>query len=249
MTAVKRLYRAESYIGLSAGVSNDPEFADERRHRELMAEMSALKAMLNASASQQQTLDPETVGEQFLTKFREELSEAAKLKVELDAMYEAIAQTKREIATLHQTTGSESDEMHRVTNELDAVVTGTEGATETILCSAEIIDEMANTLSARLAGQDQELANDIQDNVIKIFEACNFQDLTGQRITKVVSTLRFVEDRIIQMMNIWGGIETFKDIEVEQKDVREGDATLLNGPALDTDTDVASQDDIDALFA
>ena len=249
MTAVKRLYRAESYIGLSTGVSNDPEFADERRHRELMAEMSALKAMLNASASQQQTLDPETVGEQFLTKFREELSEAAKLKVELDAMYEAIAQTKREIATLHQTTGSESDEMHRVTHELDAVVTGTEGATETILCSAEIIDEMANTLSARLAGQDQELANDIQDNVIKIFEACNFQDLTGQRITKVVSTLRFVEDRIIQMMNIWGGIETFKDIEVEQKDVREGDATLLNGPALDTDTDVASQDDIDALFA
>ena len=66
-------------------------------------------------------------------------------------------------------------------------------------------------------------AVDIQDKVIQIFEACNFQDLTGQRITKVVSTLRFVEDRIMQMMDIWGGIETFKDIEVEQRDLKEGD--------------------------
>ena len=78
---------------------------------------------------------------------------------------------------------------------------------------------------------------------------CNFQDLTGQRITKVVSTLRFVEDRIMQMMDIWGGIETFKDIEVEQRELKEGDAALLNGPALESDIDVATQDDIDALFA
>jgi chemotaxis protein CheZ len=139
--------------------------------------------------------------------------------------------------------------MTRVTNELDAVVIGTEGATETILSSAEYIDETANTLSARLGKEDAELANDIRDKVIQIFEACNFQDLTGQRITKVVSTLRFVEDRIMQMMDIWGGIETFKDIEVEQRELKEGDAALLNGPALESDVDVATQDDIDALFA
>lgn len=250
MAAVKRSFRAESLIRINSEAELDPAFKEERRHQEVLAEISSLKALINSgTAGQSAPLDAQAMSEQFMSEFRKELSEAAKLKVELDAIYEAIAQTKKEIATLHQTTGAEGDEMARVTNELDAVVIGTEGATETILSSAEFIDETANTLSARVTGEDAEMANDIRDKVIQIFEACNFQDLTGQRITKVVGTLRFVEDRIIQMMDIWGGIETFKDIEVEDRDVKEGDAALLNGPALESDTDVATQDDIDALFA
>ncbi|WP_305989121.1 protein phosphatase CheZ [Roseibium sp. MMSF_3544] len=250
MAAVRRSFRAESLIRMNSEASSDPAFAEERRHQEVLAEISSLKSMIGSGAgSQQNAVDPQAMSEKFMAEFRKELSEAAKLKVELDAIYEAIAQTKREIATLHHTTGSKGEEMTRVTNELDAVVLGTEGATETILASAEYIDETANTLSARLGKEDAELAGDIQDRVVKIFEACNFQDLTGQRITKVVATLRFVEDRIMQMMDIWGGIETFKDIEVEQREYKEGDAALLNGPALESDVDVATQDDIDALFA
>ncbi len=234
---------------MNSGANDDPGYAEERRHQEVLAEIASLKAMMGKGAGEQQALDPEEMGAKFMSEFRKELSEAAKLKVELDAMYEAIAQTKKEIATLHHTTGSKGEEMTRVTNELDAVVVGTEGATETILASAEFIDETANTLSARVGAEDAELANDIQEKVISIFEACNFQDLTGQRITKVVATLRFVEDRIIQMMDIWGGIETFKELEIEERNLKEGDAALLNGPALETDADVATQDDIDALFA
>lgn len=249
MAAVKRSFRAESLIRMNSGGDGSTSFAEERRHHELMTEIANLKSLLQNGADQQSAIDPEAVSEKFMAEFRKELSEAAKLKVELDAIYEAIAQTKKEIATLHHTTGAKGEEMTRVTNELDAVVIGTEGATETILSAAEFIDETANTLSARMKGQDAELAGDIQDKVIQIFEACNFQDLTGQRITKVVNTLRFVEDRIIQMMDIWGGIESFKDIETEQRELKEGDAALLNGPALETDVDVATQDDIDALFA
>ncbi len=51
------------------------------------------------------------------------------------------------------------------------------------------------------------------------------------------------------MMEIWGGVESFSYIDVDERAVREGDAALLNGPALDADDDVASQDDIGALFA
>jgi len=249
MAAVKRSFRAESLIRMNAGANEDPAFAEERRHQEVMAEIASLRSLIKKGPDQQGALDPEAMSEKFMSEFRKELSEAAKLKVELDAIYEAIAQTKKEIATLHQTTGAEGEEMTRVTNELDAVVIGTEGATETILSAAEFIDETANTLSARIDKEDAELAGDIQDKVVQIFEACIFQDLTGQRITKVVATLRFVEDRIIQKMDIWGGIETFKDIEVEERDSKEGDAALLNGPALESDVDVATQDDIDALFA
>jgi chemotaxis protein CheZ len=109
---------------------------------------------------------------------------------------------------------------------------------------------MVQTLLARLKDeQNQALAADIQDRVIKIFEACNFQDLTGQRITKVVATLKFIETHIVRMMEIWGGLEAFKDIETEKIAVREGDTRLLNGPKIDGDAGHASQDDIDSLFA
>ena len=47
------------------------------------------------------------------------------------------------------------------------------------------------------------LAQDIRDQVIRIFDACNFQDLAGQRIAKVLATLKFIEDRIARMMDIW----------------------------------------------
>lgn len=249
MAAVKRSFRAESLIRMNSGANDDPAFAEDRRHQEVLAEIASLKTMIGSSGAQQEALDPEEMSKKFIGEFRKEMSEAAKLKVELDAIYDAISQTKKEIASLHHTTGAEGEEMTRVTNELDAVVDGTEGATETILTAAEFIDETANTLSARLKGQDADLAGDIQEKVVQIFEACNFQDLTGQRITKVVGTLRFVEDRIMQMMDIWGGIESFQDIELDQPDLPEGDAALLNGPALDNDVDVASQDDIDALFS
>ncbi|WP_242390275.1 protein phosphatase CheZ [Polymorphum gilvum] len=208
-----------------------------------MAEIAALRSIVSGGP------DAKSMSDQVLQEFRRELSEASRLKAELDSIYEAINRTKKEIAALHHTTGSEGEEMTRVANELDAVVDGTEGATEAILSAAEFIDETANTLSARIKGQDRELAQDIQERVIQIFEACNFQDLTGQRITKVVGTLRFIEERIIDMMEIWGGIETFTEIEVEMRARAEGDAALLNGPSLKTDTDVATQDDIDALFA
>ena len=83
--------------------------------------------------------------------------------------------------------------------------------------------------------------------MIRIFEACNFQDLAGQRIAKVMATLKFVEERIARMMEIWGGIEAFKDLSAA---AAEGDpaTVLLNGPKLDGDPGHASQDDIDAMF-
>ena len=139
--------------------------------------------------------------------------------------------------------------MSRVTDELDAIVGGTEQATETILAAAEFIDQTANTLGAALKSeQDQALASDIQDHVVRIFEACNFQDLTGQRITKVVATLKFIETHIVRMIEIWGGLDAFKDIAPDTIAEREGDKKLLNGPKLDDEAGHASQDDIDALF-
>ncbi len=170
------------------------------------------------------------------------------LKDETDTIHRAISRTMHEIATLHAS-GFSGLEDGRVFRELDAVVGGTEQATQQILAAAEEIDETANNLSALVKrGPEQALAQDIRDQVLRIFEACNFQDLAGQRITKVLTTLKFVDDHVTRMVEIWGGIEAFKDYAPAPVAARDQETVLVNGPRLDGDLGYASQDEIDALF-
>jgi chemotaxis protein CheZ len=245
MQARRKPYRVETMDRAAANANwrangHAPGGHHQSQHDEIMTELRALRALVKPT---------EQVSQQTIDAYKAQITEAAKLKGELDLIHDAINKTKQEIATVH-VTGFEGPEMARVTNELDAIVGGTEQATETILSSAEDIDQLASTLTARLKDeQNQALAADIQERVVKIFEACNFQDLTGQRITKVVSTLKFIETHIVRMMEIWGGLDAFKDIEAEGIVGREGDAKLINGPKLEGEAGHASQDDIDSLFA
>src|SRR5215212_3110339 len=167
--------------------------------------------------------------------------------IETGAIDDAIDRTKLEIAALH--VGPPDGSAARATRELDAVTEGAERATQKIINAAEDIEDAANTLSARLKDeQEQALAQDILDHVIQIFEACNFQDLTAQRITKVIATLNFVEDRITRMMETWGGTEAFQLYTAAAMGARETSSTL-HGPRLAGDVGCATQEDIDALFA
>jgi chemotaxis protein CheZ len=237
MLARRKPFRVETMTGRANGPVNGPA---PSHHHEIMSELRALRSLVKPA---------EEVSLQMIEGYKAQIAEAQKLKAELDLIYDAINRTKQEIAAVHLT-GFKGPEMARVTNELDAIVGGTESATEGILTHAEEIDQMASTLAARLKNdQNQALVADMQDRVIRIFEACNFQDLTGQRITKVVSTLKFIETHILRMMEIWGGLDAFKGIEAEQMSKPGGDAGLLNGPKIEGDAGHASQDDIDALFA
>jgi chemotaxis protein CheZ len=243
MQARRKTFRIESVNGRQSRQAASPPGIDHHPgngHHEIMAELRALRAIVEPR---------EAVSEKMIEAYKAEMAEAQKLKAELDIIYDAINRTKHEIATLH-VTGFEGPEMARVTHELDAIVGGTEQATESILSAAEFIDQTANTLSAAVkTEQERALAHDIQERVIKVFEACNFQDLTGQRIGKVVATLKFIEHHIVRMMDIWGGIESFKDLTPEAIAEHEGEKRLLNGPKLEDEIGHASQDEIDALFA
>jgi len=64
-----------------------------------------------------------------------------------------------------------------------------------------------------------------------------------------VSTLKFIETHILRMMEIWGGLDAFQEIEPEKMVKPDGDTGLLNGPKIEGEAGHASQDDIDALFA
>ncbi|WP_082145894.1 protein phosphatase CheZ [Microvirga massiliensis] len=229
----QRMYRIE---GRRAVPIADGEAVE--RHLEIMSALSVIKESLAPARE---------VSASLIEEHRRDMQEALRLKVELDSISEAIQRTKLEIATLHYA-GAKGQEMARVTDELGAIVMGTETATNTILASAERIEELAGNLAARLAGGDKDYVREISDHVISIFEACNFQDITGQRIEKVVTAMRFVEERVGQMIQIWGGLESFKDVPMLEAPDRVGDKALLNGPSLATDAGVTSQDAIDALF-
>jgi len=238
MSATQKVFRIESYATKIAPSANGADPHSDGRHQQIMTELGELRQMITPA---------QTITESVVTEYKAEMTEALKLKSELQEMYEAISKTKSEIATLHHS-GFEGEQMLRVTDELDAIVTGTEQATESILHAAENIDDNASMLASQLKGNKAETVGEITEKVVSIYEACNFQDLTGQRISKVVNTLKFIEERIIRMMEIWGGVEEFHAVNVETMPTKEGDDALLNGPALQSDENIASQDDIDALF-
>jgi chemotaxis protein CheZ len=250
----KRFRIEEAIIG---DISMPPDVDGEigPLHREIMAELRAIRAQMAARGHSGET---NAIGDSatyevaeaqvLLDTYRAQIEQCEKLKIEIDLIYDAISRTKREIAVLHGKSFN-GEEMAKVNGELGAVVGGTEEATQQILEAAESIDNAATALS-KVTSLDQQklLSEEIQERVVSIFEACNFQDLTGQRIKKVMTTMKFIENHITIMMDIWGGVDAIKAHVPAIVDAREGDARLLNGPKSEGDVGHASQDDIDALF-
>ncbi len=150
-----------------------------------------------------------------------------------------ISNARKEIASL-EPHDLESARIPRAGMELDAIVQQTEEATNTIMESAEAI------MAADPADVEGFQAI-VQDKIVKIFEACSFQDITGQRISKVVQTLSFVESRINELRALLGVSE--EDVAAAQSAAQEAGPAdpLLRGPALEGEG--MAQDEIDALIA
>jgi chemotaxis protein CheZ len=234
MSAGRRPFRVESseQPGWAGDASGQAAVAGQLDR--IFGELADLRALVETFANRE--------AEQ--SRHREEQA----LWTGVAAIQQAIKKTKGEIAVLHAK-GVQGEQLVRATDELDAVVSDTEGATESILTAAESIDAAASKLMGQLEGVQRELAADIHKQAIRIFEACNFQDISGQRISKVVTVLQFIEMRVASMMDIWGGVDDFGVVVEPTGAEGEGDAALLNGPALAGDVGVVSQDDIDSLFA
>jgi chemotaxis protein CheZ len=174
---------------------------------------------------------------------RREVPDAAHaLKHELELIQNTIAQHKRDLAAL---IGDDKQRrIARASGELGAAVDGMEKGAEKVLKSAESIDDSARALCATLNTEyERGLAQDIQDHIVRIYEACNFQDLAGQRIGKVIATLNSVEDRLSLMLARCDGAS----VSPAAAEPARGNG-LLNGPRLDGDAGHASQRDIDAMF-
>jgi chemotaxis protein CheZ len=158
------------------------------------------------------------------------------LLAEVEALGHTIARAKIEIAAL-RVDDITDNHIPFATDELDAIVDHTATATNAILSSCETLDEVARSVTG-------EPATRLQDATTRIYEACSFQDITGQRINKVVGTLKTIEAKVVQIVATFGNgdrvtLDEFAGVAT--------DAALLNGPqhpavAMD-------QSDIDKLLA
>ncbi|GAB4394778.1 MAG: hypothetical protein Tsb0032_23060 [Kiloniellaceae bacterium] len=169
-----------------------------------------------------------------------------KVYADIEALAQYINTARAEIADLRPD-DINSEHLPAATDELTAIVGATEQATHQIFEAVEGIEALTENM-------EPEVAEQISAAVTSIFEACGFQDITGQRITKVVTALQQVESKVDALLHAFGDDIKRDDAPRESKKKEttpsgapaRPDEDLLNGPQLPENA--ISQDDIDALF-
>jgi chemotaxis protein CheZ len=190
------------------------------------------------------------------------------LYVQLRRLSEFIAKTREEIAALRPSE-VKKEYIPTASDELDAIVEATASATHRIMDAADVVMGACDKLPP-------EESEKVMNAVTSIYEACTFQDITGQRVTKVVGVLKVIEDRVDRLVAAMGPANASEtgvvapapaapaspspaSTSISQNDIddlfssgpagedqRTRDAKLLNGPALPGQG--ASQDDVDAIL-
>jgi chemotaxis protein CheZ len=209
---------------------------------ELVAKLSSLKTKIPTYSRD----EIEEVVSEMLATMEGDLSEMnLKLYAEVESLARYIVNAKSEIAALRPDEIM-SDHIPSATDELDAIVGSTEEATNGILQAME-------TLESLVGEMPPEIGEKVTDAVTQVYESCNFQDITGQRITKVVKALKHIESKVDALVEAFGeDIAKYKAAhpQVDTSKVAPdptSDSALLNGPQLPDNA--SKQDDIDALLA
>jgi hypothetical protein len=158
------------------------EYAKRNRHADTEVLLTALSRIEKSVAVHREPMQ--------IDQFRLDVLEMSK----------AIARTHAEIAAIKPDDAT-GGRFVMASGELDSIVSATESATSDILAAAERIQEAAWTL--REAEADAALCDMLDERATEIYTACSFQDLTSQRIRKVIDALGFLEKRVNAMADIW----------------------------------------------
>lgn len=166
---------------------------------------------------------------------------------ELEAMLNRLGDTKSDVEQLLEQS-DEAQSLATASSALGIIVEATEEATNRILDATEAIQAIAGSL-------DGDTSQKIMDQTMEIFEACNFQDLTGQRVSNVISTLEFIEEHLQNLTGLLGYGESIGAQSPRAKKAKSSgpkaieditDDELMNGPQ--NPDEAPSQDEIDDLF-
>lgn len=205
-------------------------------------QITEFKASLQREILAAQTASVASVVDNVIQSMADNIpTEDVKFYNELEELARYIRQAKHDIASIKPKDIS-TDYIPSATDELDAVVGATEEATNKIM---DVCDEVSKIAE----GCAEEAKNGLIGCTTKIFEACNFQDITGQRITKVVETLKHIDSRVEALVRAMGDEFHRNEGTGSPKHVHAADPDkgLLNGPQLPTNA--ANQDEIDRLMS
>ena len=167
------------------------------------------------------------------------------LEENLKALFSYVQRVRLEIAALNRD-GDGKDKFETMGEQLDGIVEATMDATEIIMGAVESNANTVHELRDLITDEKQtELLDRLLERQNAVFEACAFQDLTGQRITKIIKSVSYVEERVCALREIWG-YEEIEQAESELVDTRTDDEKMLHGPQ--SKAQAISQDEIDKLF-
>ena len=183
--------------------------------------------------------------------------QSSQLYHELGELAKFINGAKKELQEV-KASNIADEHLPNATNHLDAIVQMTEQATSRIMDECDQVTNAHNTLRDRLMAAEQPIdpntlasvedaLNEAQTATTHIFEACNFQDITVQRIQKVIKALQEIERQVLRMVVVFGLVENQSKLDEATKQELTEDAALLQGPQLAGQG--LEQDDIDAILA
>jgi chemotaxis protein CheZ len=176
---------------------------------------------------------------------------------ELGNLAQFINQTRKELSEAKKDHIADK-ELPDAESQLDAIVSMTEQATGKIMDACDNLSNFHNDMRERLIAMDPPLNPDAlagvedamtqaQTSITHIYEACNFQDITGQRIQKVVKLLQDIERKVLRLVVTLGLAEKNESLDEDTKAHLNEDAALLNGPSIPGQG--LEQDEIDAILA
>ena len=148
----------------------------------------------------------------------------------LQYLSDHIRRTRAELGSLRRK--GEGASLSSTADELEEVVAETARAANDIMGAAEAIERL-------LPRVDGDVGAELLNAVTRIYEASAFQDITGQRISKIIRAVLDIETKIETLVDACG-------TGLSLADAPQGDEALLNGPQLGKNAN--TQDDIDALF-
>ena len=142
--------------------------------------------------------------------------------------------------------------------QLDAIISMTEQATQTIMDQMDMIgannQRVRDILTSAVPQVDPDMVASVEDamaesesSITRVLEACSFQDITGQRIQKIVRVMQEVERQILRIIVIFGLARNQGTLDAQTKKELEKEVIILNGPQLPGQA--ISQDDIDNMLA
>ncbi|MBA2847720.1 protein phosphatase CheZ [Thermosulfuriphilus ammonigenes] len=175
------------------------------------------------------------------------------MKKRIDDVYRSINEFKKALSQLRDSADTANTMFGEASDQLEEIVKATETATVKIMDVAEKDQELltrARELVSQLengstANELKKIIDELYQDTLEIITACAFQDITGQRVKKVVNAIQTVEAKLLELL-----VETGVKIkekqegvtpELEQKAQQAMD--LLKGP-----DGKVSQDDVDSLL-